>query len=96
MNNLFRQEDGQMAFLLVLVLPVVFLFFALPLDAGIWYLDHRLAQNQVDAAALAAVIALPANPNATVDTWLTKNGADPEEDLCDDDVNGQFPSTPTP
>ena len=90
MNNLFRQEDGQMAFLLVLVLPVVFLFFALPLDAGIWYLDHRLAQNQVDAAALAAVIALPANPNATVDTWLTKNGA-VAEDLCDPDVNGPFP-----
>ncbi len=46
MNNLRRQEDGQMAILLVMVLPVVFLLFALPLDAGVWYLDHRLAQNQ--------------------------------------------------
>ena len=90
MNNLFRQENGQIAFLLVMVLPVVFLLFALSLDAGVWYLDHRQAQNQVDAAALAAVIALPANPIATVDTWLTKHGSGHEE-LCDPDVNGPYP-----
>ena len=34
MNNLRRQENGQMAILMVLVLPVVFLLFTLPLDAG--------------------------------------------------------------
>ena len=60
MNNLRRQEDGQMAILLVMVLPAVFLLFALPLDAGIWFLDHRIAQSQADAAALAAAQYLPA------------------------------------
>ena len=32
-----RNEDGQMAILMVLVLPVVFLLFALALDAGVWF-----------------------------------------------------------
>ena len=86
MNNLFRQEDGQMAILMVMVLPVVFLLFALPLDVGIWYLDHRIAQNQADAAALAGVQHLPANDTtqatAAADTWLVKNGSGPEERAC--------------
>ena len=59
MNDLRRQENGQMAILMVMVLPVIFLILALPLDAGIWLLDHRIAQNQADAAALAAVQHLP-------------------------------------
>ena len=35
MIKLCRQENGQMAFLLVMILPVVFLLLALPLDAGL-------------------------------------------------------------
>ena len=53
--KLCREEDGQIAVVMVMVLPVVFLFFALALDAGLWFFDHRLAQNQADSAALAAV-----------------------------------------
>ncbi len=53
-------ERGQVAMLMVMVLPVIFLFFALALDAGLWFLDHRIAQNQADAAVLAAVQHLPA------------------------------------
>ena len=53
------------------------------LDAGVWVLDHRLAQNQVDAAALAAIGYLPAEPGSdgyikaqnAVNTWLVKNGS---------------------
>jgi len=86
MNNLRRQEQGQMAILLVMVLPAVFLLFALPVDAGIWFLDHRIAQNQADAAALAAVQYLPATDttlaSAAVDTWLVKNGSRPAERAC--------------
>ena len=37
-------EGGQMAFMMG---------FALALDAGVWYFDHRTAQNQADAAVLA-------------------------------------------
>ena len=78
MKNLRRQESGQTAILLVMILPVVCLLFVLPLDAGIWYLDHRIAQNQADAAVLAAAQHLPAvdTTPATVaaNTWLEKNG----------------------
>ena len=54
-------ERGQVAILMVMVLPAIFLFFALALDAGLWFLDHRIAQNQADAAVLAAVQHLPAS-----------------------------------
>lgn len=87
-----RDEDGQMAILVVLVLPVVFLLFALALDAGVWFFDHRLAQNQADAAALAAAQYLPAKlgseeyikAEAAVGTWVTKNGSNTGELSCGD------------
>ena len=97
-TNLSHEEDGQVAVLMIMILPVVFLFFALALDAGIWFFDHRLAQNQVDASVLAAMRYLPAeefsqdhlDAVAAVDTWLVKNGSGPEE-LCDPDANGPYP-----
>ena len=85
-----RDQRGQMAILMVMVLPVVFLLFALALDAGIWFFDHRLAQNQADAAVLAAVQFLPADDpslnkdlarGAAID-WLVRNGS-AENELCD-------------
>ena len=79
-------ERGQVAILMVMVLPAIFLFFALALDAGVWFLDHRLAQNQADAAVLAAAQHLPATDvgegypaSQAVETWLIKNGSDPEQ-----------------
>ena len=73
-----RDEKGQMAIVMVLVLPVIFLLFALALDAGIWFFDHRLAQNQADAAVLAAVQHLPVvefsqahiDAEIAVETWV--------------------------
>ena len=86
MKNLRRQESGQTAILLVMILTVVCLLFVLPLDAGIWYLDHRIAQNQADAAVLAAAQHLPAvdTTPATVaaNTWLEKNGSGPADLAC--------------
>ncbi len=82
--TLRHNERGQVAILMVMVLPVIFLFFALALDAGLWFLDHRLAQNQADAAVLAAVQHLPAAdpgpgspPTKAVHKWLKKNGSNP-------------------
>ena len=79
-------ERGQVAILMVMVLPAIFLFFALALDAGLWFLDHRIAQNQADAAVLAAVQHLPAAdagpvspPTEAVHKWLEKNGSKPEQ-----------------
>jgi Flp pilus assembly protein TadG len=70
-----------MAILFALTLLVVFIFFALAFDAGLWYFDHRTAQNQSEAAALAAVQELPADASglsaatSAVNQWLAKNGA---------------------
>jgi hypothetical protein len=63
----------------VLTLAAVFSVFALGFDAGLWALDHRTAQNQADAAALAAVQHLPnadtAAATAAVGSWLAKNNS---------------------
>ena len=87
-----RDERGQLAIAVVLVLPVIAIFFALAFDAGLWYFDHRTAQNQADAAVLAAVQFLPVSatdPNDPqyllavdeVNKFLTKNGSDPALEL---------------
>jgi Flp pilus assembly protein TadG len=81
MHKLMRRahddEQGQMAILMVLIVIVVFMFFALALDAGLWYFDHRTAQNQVDAAALAGALELPDMDEADTEarTWLSRNGS---------------------
>ena len=81
-----RDERGQMAILFILTLLVVFIFFALAFDAGLWYFDHRTAQNQSEAAALAAVQELPdtdtTDATDAVNQWLTKNGAAGDRDDC--------------
>lgn len=84
--DLHADEGGQMAIFMVLVLIVVFFFFALSFDAGLWYFDHRTAQNQAESAAMAAVLELP-DSNTTDATnrgneWLSRNGADPCGPAC--------------
>jgi hypothetical protein len=70
-----------MAITVVLTFLAAFILFALALDAGIWYFDHRTAQNQVDAASLAGAGKLAedaddmqAAADEAVD-WLQKNGS---------------------
>jgi hypothetical protein len=60
-------ERGQTGILFLLTLMMTFGFMSIALDAGLWYLDHRLAQNQVDAAALAGA------------GYLKEYGGDPDE-----------------
>ncbi len=86
MNYLRRDEDGQIAIMMVMVFPVVFIIFGLAFDAGLAFTDHRIAQNQVDAAALAGTLTLPdwdsTQATADVERWLAKNGAEPEDHSC--------------
>jgi Flp pilus assembly protein TadG len=81
-----RDDSGQMAILFILTLLVVFIFFALAFDAGLWYFDHRTAQNQSEAAALAAAQELPntdtSGATAAADEWLAKNGSGADERYC--------------
>lgn len=64
-------ESGQMAITMVLALMVAVLFFSLAFDAGLWFFDHRSAQNQSDGAALAAAGSLPANTTTAAQTAIT-------------------------
>jgi len=78
-------ERGQVAVAMVIGLLVVFAIFGLAFDAGLWYFDHRTAQNQAEAAALAGSGFLPATDTsaatAAIDEWLAKNGSS-SDDLC--------------
>jgi len=92
--TLRHNEHGQIGILMVMVLPAIFLIFALALDTGLWFLDHRIAQNQADAAVLAGVLHLPdADPGLATDAvylWLEKNGSN------SDQLNSCPQSTPAP
>lgn len=73
---LARGEEGQMAMAMVILILGVFVLFGLAFDTGKWYLDHRLAQQQVEAAALAGALQLPSGDiDGAVDQALTDNGA---------------------
>ena len=77
-REVIAREDGQMAIIMALVVLVIFMVGGLAFDAGLWYFDHRRAQNQADAAALAAVLELPASTTQAVaqaDEFLERNGA---------------------
>jgi hypothetical protein len=79
LRALHRAEDGQMAITMLLTTMAIIAVTALSFDLGAWYFDHRLAQNQADAAALAGAIELPASVSlaeGAVSDYLEKNGTD--------------------
>jgi hypothetical protein len=79
LRRLHTDESGQVVAFFVCGILVLFGFFALVLNTGVWYLDRRVAQNQADAAVLAGVQELPAVNTAAAREaafdWLQKNGA---------------------
>jgi len=79
-RHFIRDQGGQSALLFVLLLLAFFMLFALALDAGFWYFDHRWAQNQAEAAALAGAYRLPnadtTNAQQAVRAWFVRNGFD--------------------
>ncbi len=96
LNERFRQairegESGQSAWFIVLSLLAVFAVFAITFDAGVWYFDHREAQNQSEAAVLAGIQLMPvatgdasaqAQVTAAVDQWLDRNRSSSLERSC--------------
>ncbi len=95
--TLRRDESGSVIIMTILSFPVFLMMIAWVVDTGVWFLDHRLAQTQVDAAALAATIRLPAaypgneSPaTGAVRMWLKKNGSSPG------DLSSCPESTPAP
>lgn len=63
---------------MVLAVVIVFMVGSLAVDVGFWYLDHRTAQNQVDAAVQAAMLKMPDPDDAedAADEALSSNGSD--------------------
>jgi Flp pilus assembly protein TadG len=78
LERLARDESGQSAVAMLLMFFAVFVIAGLAADGGLWYFDHRTAQNQVDASALAAVQELPASTTSAAvsaaQDWLSHNG----------------------
>jgi hypothetical protein len=76
-----HDERGQVAWSVLLLVLGLLMLAGLALDAGVWFFHHRAAQNQVDAAAAAAVLELPTSDTsasgpaaaAAID-WLKNNG----------------------
>src|SRR5213592_436646 len=61
----------------VLALAVILGFVAMTIDLGLFFEDRRHLQNTADAAALAGVAELPANPAAAKSKaaeWAAKHG----------------------
>lgn len=86
-RNASRDETGQIAWGFVLLTLFVFMIFAISFDVGLWMFDHRTAQNQAEAAALAAAQELPATDTATAaaaaQDYLIRNGVpDPVAGGC--------------
>jgi hypothetical protein len=66
----------------VLASTVLLGFVAMAIDVGLFYEDRRHLQNTADAAALAGVAELPANPaaaNLKAAEWVANNGVDSTE-----------------
>ena len=99
----FRSDErGQSAWAVVLLMVVVFMFFAVAFDVGMWMFDHRTAQNQAEAAALAAVQELPSDDTtaaeAAAQDYLARNHVDWASEGCpsgwiefdDDNEDGDY------
>ncbi|TMG09760.1 MAG: hypothetical protein E6I02_00780 [Chloroflexi bacterium] len=72
-----RRERGQTLLIFVLALTVLLGFTAMAIDLGLFFEDRRHLQNTADAAALAGVAELPANPAAAKSKaaeWAAKHG----------------------
>jgi Flp pilus assembly protein TadG len=84
--RLARDDRGQTAWGFALAMLLVFMVFAVSFDVGIWVFDHRTAQNQAEAAALAAVQELPASDTTAAEgaakDYLARNGVDWATEGC--------------
>jgi hypothetical protein len=72
-----RNESGQAIVMVVLSIMVIFVMASFVLDAGSWFRTDRQLQATADAAALAGVQQLPADPSAAQSTamdYANRNG----------------------
>lgn len=53
LRRLQKNQRGQILVFTVLLIPIIFLFFAAAINAGVLYIEYTRLQNAADAAALA-------------------------------------------
>lgn len=91
-GRLHSQQRGQILIMAVAFMVVGLGAIVISVDAGFWLRDRRDAQNDADAAALAAAQELPDTAAATdaVYDWAAANGVAPEEveSIEFEDLNG--------
>ncbi|MDD2433345.1 MAG: pilus assembly protein TadG-related protein [Clostridia bacterium] len=76
------EKKGAVAVLMALALTTLLGVTALVVDVGMVYLHNLKVSNAVDAAALAGIQALPANPDLAyqlAESFALKNGVAPED-----------------
>lgn len=80
-----RDENGGIAIMFALMLPVIFGIIGLGVETGLWFKERRELQTIADAAAVSAAIENSMGENSTVITAVatleaTKNGFDATTD----------------
>ena len=87
LTSLLKENDGAIAVLWALVLPVVIGCVGLGADTGLWYQAKRDLQNAVDVAAVAAAYDISGgNPQAatmlaTATSELERHGFDADDEV---------------
>jgi hypothetical protein len=84
-SRVYREDTGQSAVMMTIMLGLVFMLFSVTFDVGMWFFDHREAQNQADTAVLAGsayLINSPGQVQSVVDSWLARNGSGGFERTC--------------
>jgi hypothetical protein len=79
-------NKGNAAIILCIAIVVLLGFTAYVIDIGLLYAERTKLSNAVDAAALAAVLELPASSSkaeAVAKEYLTKNGVSPDDTTID-------------
>ena len=97
-RKIHRNERGQVAILVGVMMTGLIGFSALAIDVGSLVSDKRDLQNAADAMALAGAIDLP-NANAAVSAahaWATKNEIEPEQIESITVLQQDLPSRPNP
>jgi hypothetical protein len=90
--KLLREEKGAVLVLVAAALVVLLGFGALTIDVGSLFLNRERLVNAADAAALAGVQFLPADPVSAADTALYyayQNGVEPGEVTVDISGDGK-------
>jgi Flp pilus assembly protein TadG len=88
-------DDGAVAVLVALLLPVLLGFAALAVDIARWYVEMERVQKAADAAALAGVVYMPqdfAQARTTALAVAAKNGYTPSADVSVTVEQGPRPS----